>query len=61
MNRRIRLISFALCVSVPSFAAEHVVSHSAKGCRQGNLQSYKNLDRGSRKNAGSDPEIRFLT
>jgi uncharacterized GH25 family protein len=30
MKKVISLVVFALCVSAPSFAAEHIVSHSAK-------------------------------
>ena len=30
MKKSIALIALSLCVSVPSFAAEHVITHSAK-------------------------------
>ena len=30
MKKSIALVVLSLCISVPSFAAEHIVSHSAK-------------------------------
>jgi uncharacterized GH25 family protein len=41
MKKSIALVVLSLCISVPSFAAEHVVSHSAKVAGKDTYKSAK--------------------
>jgi hypothetical protein len=43
MNRILALLFFCLTVSIPSFASEHVVTHSAKVATHGSYQAGKGV------------------